>query len=151
MLVVKSQESRTFIFSALQPVSPITSTPTTDQVFTDAGDNDATSSEENFPAASLDNEVWSEDLISDRQLCIHETPHKPNHQCSYPCPYKNTTFRLDLSQSTARDEALYYYKLMDLSDISSDLQDIMATTSDDDIPDPVDVSDSEHLDAVWFA
>ena len=38
------------------------------------------------------------------------------------------------------------YDLMDFSDISSDLPDIMMTRSDADIPDLDDV-----LDAAWFA
>ena len=58
---------------------------------------------------------------------------------------------MDLPQPTPWDEAVFHYELMDFSDISSDLQDIMTTMSDYDIPDLVDVSDSEHLDAVWFA
>ena len=53
---------------------------------------------------------------------------------------------MDLLQSTLQNEALFNYKQMDFSDISSDLQDIMMTTSDADIPDLADVSD-----AVWFA
>ena len=28
----------------------------------------------------------AEEPIPDRCLCIHEISHKPNHQCSYPCP-----------------------------------------------------------------
>ena len=43
---------------------------------------------------------------------------------------------------------------MDFGDISSDLPDMMTPISDDDIPDLVDISDSEHLDniqhRVWF-
>ena len=35
---------------------------------------------------------------------------------------------------------------MDFSDISSDLPDIMTTTSDDDIPNLEDILDSAHLD-----
>ena len=44
---------------------------------------------------------------------------------------------------------------MEFSDISSDLPDIMMTTSDDDIPGLVNILDSEHLDNIqhgaWFA
>ena len=112
-----------------------------------------TSTKEHFPTAPLDDEVWSEDPIPDRQLCIHERPHEPNHQCSYPCPYSTTTFRMDLPQSTPQGATVLNYELMDFSDISSDLPDIMMTTSDDDIPNLVYIS--EHLDNIqhdiWFA
>ena len=98
------------------------------------------------PTAPLDDDVWSEDPIPDRHLCILKTPDEPNHQCSYPYPYRSTTFRIDLLQSTPWNEAVFYYNLMDFSNISSDLPDIMMTTSDNDIPNLVDVSD-----AIWFA
>ena len=105
--------------------------------------------------APLDNIVRSEDPVPDRHLCIHETPHKPNHQCSYPCPYRNTTFRMDLPQSTPQDAAVFCYELMNFTNISSDLPDIMTTTSDNDIPDLEDILASEHLDNIqhvtWFA
>ena len=62
---------------------------------------------------------------------------------------------MDLPQSTPQDAAVFHYELMDFSDISSDLPDVMMTTSDDDIPDLVDISDSKCLDniqhGVWFA
>ena len=74
-----------------------------------------------------------------------------NQQCSYPCPYRKTTFRMDFPQSTPKAEAVFHYELMDFSDISSNLPGIMMTMSYDDIPNLVDVSDSEYLDAVWFA
>ena len=136
-----------------------TSTQNMEKFFTDvngvAWDYEITFSEENFPTAPLDDEVWSEDPILDRQLCIHETPHKPNHQCSYPCPYSTTSFRIDLPQSTPQDAAVFHYEQMDFGDISSDVPDIMTTTSDDDIPDLEDILDSAHLDniqhRVWFA
>ena len=51
---------------------------------------------------------------------------------------------MDLLQSTLWNEAVFHYDLMDISNISSDLPDIMMMTSDTDIPD-LDV-----LDAVWF-
>ena len=96
-------------------------------------------------------DVWAEDPIPYRQLCIHKTPHKPNHQCSYPCPYSTTTS--GWTCHNLQDEAVLNYELMDFSDISSDLPDIMMTMSDDDIPDLVDIS--ECLDNIqhgeWFA
>ena len=136
-----------------------TPTQNTEQFSTDfdnvAWDDDTTSTEEHFPTAPLDDEIWLEDPIPDRQLCIQKAPHEPNHQCSYPCPYSTTTFRIDLPQSTPQDEAVLNYGLMDFSDIPSDLPDIMMTTSDNDIPDLEDILNSEHLNniqhRVWFA
>ena len=125
---------------------PVRPTPTANPFFTNAWDNDTTSSKDNFPTAPFNDDVWYEDPIPDRYLCIHETPDEPHHQCSYPCPYQSATFRMDLPQSTSQNEAVFYYDSMDFSDISSDLPDIMMTTSDNDIPNLVDV-----LDAVWFA
>ena len=55
---------------------------------------------------------------------------------------------MDLPQSTPQDVAVFGYELMDFSDISSDLPDTMTMTSDDNIPDLVDSSDSEHLDNI---
>ena len=50
--------------------------------------------------------------------------------------------------------AVLNYELMDFSDISSDLPDVMTTTCVNDIPDHEDISDSEHLNniqhGVWF-
>ena len=116
-------------------------------------DDDTTSTEEHFPTAPLDDEVWSEDPIPDRLLCIHKRLHRSNLQCSYPCPYSTTTSRMDLPQSIPQGAAVLNYELMHFSDISSDLHDIMMTTSDDDIPDLVDIS--ECLDNIqhkaWFA
>ena len=55
---------------------------------------------------------------------------------------------MDLPQSTLQDAAVFHYKLMDFSDISSDLPNIMMTTSDDGIPDLVNILGSEHLDNI---
>ena len=118
-------------------------------------DNDTTSSEENFPTAPFDDEVWSVDPIPDRHLCIHKTPQGPSHQCSYPCPCSTTSFKIDLPQSTPQDAAVFCYEQMGFNDILSDLSDIMMTTSDDDIADLEDILDSAHLDniqhGIWFA
>ena len=110
-----------------------------EQFYTDfkdvAWDNDTLSTEEHFPTAPLEDDIWSKDLIPDRQLCIHERPHKQNLQCSYPCPCSTTTFGMDFSQSTPQGTAVLNYEQMDFSDISSDFPDTMMTASDDDIPD----------------
>ena len=95
-----------------------TSTPSTDNSFQDA----TTEEEEDFPTAPLDDDIWLEEPVLDRHLCIHEQS-QPHYQCSYPCPYS-----FDLLQSASEDAPAPYYKMMDLSDIS-DLQYVMTTTS----------------------
>ena len=52
---------------------------------------------------------------------------------------------MDLLQSIPQRVAVFNYDPMDFSDISSDLPDIMTTTSEADIPDLDDI-----LDAIWF-
>ena len=56
-----------------------TSTPSTDQLFQDA------TAKTNSPTAPLDDDIWLEDPIPDRHLCIHEQS-QLNYQCSYPLP-----------------------------------------------------------------
>ena len=43
-----------------------------DQFLTEAWDDDTTSLDEHFPTASLDDDVWAEEPIPDRHLCILE-------------------------------------------------------------------------------
>ena len=47
---------------------------------------DATAEEEDFPTAPIDDDIWLEDPVPERYLCIHEQS-QPHYQCSYPCPY----------------------------------------------------------------
>ena len=121
-------------------------TPTTDSFLTEACDDVSSSFNEHFPTALLDDDVWAEEQIPDRCLCIHGKTNEPNHQCSYSCQYDSTTFQMDLLPLMPWHEAVFHYDLMDFSNISSDLPDIMTTTSDTDIPDLEDI-----LDAVWCA
>ena len=111
-----------------------TSTPCTDDYFQDAGTEDEKEEEEeeDFPPAPLDDDIWLEEPVPVRHLCIHEQS-QPHYQCYYPCPYS-----LDLLCSAPEDASAPYYKLMDLSDIL-DLQDVMTTTRDEDIPDLEDM------------
>ena len=92
----------------------------------------ATAEEEDFPTAPLDDDIWLEDSVPDRHLCIHEQS-QPHYQCSYPCPYN-----LDLLHSAPEDAPGPYYEMMDFSDIW-DLQDMMTPTSDEEIPDLEDI------------
>ena len=99
-----------------------TSTPSTYDSFYDA------TAEEDFPTDPLDDAILLEDPFPDRHLYIHEQS-QLHYQCSYPCPHS-----LDLLHCAPEDAPAPYYKLMDLSDIL-DLQDLMTTISDEDIPD----------------
>ena len=88
--------------------------------------------EEDFSTASQDDNIWLEDPVQDRHLCVHKQS-QPHFLCSYPCPYS-----LNLPPSTPEDTSASYYETTDLGDIS-DFQDVMTTTSDEDIPDLDDV------------
>ena len=67
----------------------------------------------------LDNEHWTTEVIPDRPLCIHKHL-VPHGLCPYPCPY-------------ADYQTPSYIGTMDLSDISK-FEDLMTTSSDEDIP-----------------
>ena len=75
--------------------------------------------EEDFQTVSLEDDHWTTKEIPDRYLCIreHSVPHE---LCPYPCPY------MDYISSS-------YYNTLDLSDIS-EFEDLMTTSSDEDIP-----------------
>ena len=75
--------------------------------------------EEDFQTVSLDDEHWTTKEIPDRPLCIHKHL-LPHRLCPYPCPYANY-------------QTPSYYETMDLSDIS-EFEDLMTTSSDEDIP-----------------
>ena len=97
----------------------------TDNSFQDIANDEE---KEDFPTVILYDDLWLEDPVPDRHLCIHE--HSQSHfLCSYPCPYS-----LDPLPHTPRNAPASYYEMMDLSDIS-DFQDVMTTTSEEDIPD----------------
>ena len=75
--------------------------------------------EEDFQMVPLDDEHWSTEEVPNRTLCIQEHA-LPHRLCLYPCPYVNYLLPS-------------YAKTMDLSDIS-DFEDMMITSSDEDIP-----------------
>ena len=106
--------------------------------------------EENFPTAPLDDDIWLEDKTPDTQLCIHDAS-QPNHQGHYSCPCANLDFAQNLPPLLTPAAAELEYDIMDL--IDTDLKEIMSTTSADDIPDLKNTSthpDHSHLEA-WFA
>ena len=75
--------------------------------------------EEDFQTVPLDDEHWTTEEVPDRTLCIHEHA-LPHRLCPYPCLYVNYLLPS-------------YADTMHLSDIS-DFEDIMITSSDEDIP-----------------
>ena len=75
--------------------------------------------EEDFQTVPLDDEHWTTEEIPHRPLCIHEHS-LPHGLCLYPCPYANY-------------QTPPYFGTMELNDIS-DFEDIMITSSDEDIP-----------------
>ena len=81
-------------------------------------DEEEVDMEEDFQTILLEDECWNLEKIPDRPLCIHELS-LPHGLCPYPCPYAN--------YQTS------YYNTLDLSDISK-FEDIMTTSSDEDIP-----------------
>ena len=74
--------------------------------------------EEDFQTVSLEDDHWTTEEITDRNLCIHEYS-VPHLLCPYPCPYMDYTSSL-------------YYNTLDLSDIS-EFEDLMTTSSNENI------------------
>ena len=62
--------------------------------------------EEHFPTGSLGNNVWMEEPVPDRHVCIHEN--SQHDLCPYPCPYSWNPLQL-----TQEDTPQY----IDLNDI----------------------------------
>ena len=81
--------------------------------------DDLDEEEEDFQTVSLEDDHWTMEEILDRHLCIHEHS-GPHELCPYPCPY------LDYTSSS-------YYNTLDLGNIS-EFEDLMTTSSDEDIP-----------------
>ena len=75
--------------------------------------------EGDFQTVSSEDDHLTTKAILDRHLCIHEHS-LPHFLCPHPCPYMDYT-------STS------YPNMLDLSDIS-EYEDLMITSSDEDIP-----------------
>ena len=90
-------------------------------------DEDEEDTEEHFPTASLHDNVWMEEPVPKRHLCIHEN--SQYDLCPYPCPYSLDQLHLD---------PVYAPQYMDLSNIF-DLPDVKTTASNDDIPNLEDI------------
>ena len=88
--------------------------------------------EEDFPTAPLHDDVWLQQPVPDRHLCIHEQS-QPHDLCPYPCQYS-----LDQLHPSPGSASTSHYKMMDLSD-TFDFPDVMKTTKNEDISHPDDV------------
>ena len=87
-------------------------------------DNDT---EEHFPTISLDDDIWMEEPVPERHLCIHEN--SQHDLCPYPCPYI-----LSLPHLTQEDAP----QCIHLNNIFK-FPDVIISTSDDDIPSLEDI------------
>ena len=86
--------------------------------------------EEHFPTAPLDNDIWMEEPVPDRHLCIHEQS-QTHDLCPYPCPYSLDHLYLAAEYTPGPQN-------MDLSNIFH-FPDLMTTASEEDIPSLEDV------------
>ena len=83
--------------------------------------------EEHFLTVSLDEDVWMEEPVPERHLCIHEN--SQHDLCPYLCPYS-----LNLLDLTQEDDPQYIY----LNDIF-EFPDVVVSASDDDVPSLEDI------------
>ena len=85
--------------------------------------------EEHFPTVPLDDDVYMEEPVPDRHLCIHE--HSQHDLFPYPCPYSLDQLCLTLNYAPTP-------QYIDLSNIL-DFPDVITTISNDNIPNLEDV------------
>ena len=85
--------------------------------------------EEYFPTAPLNNDIWIEEPVPDRHLCIHE--YSQHNLCPYLCPY-------NLDQLHLAPEYTPTPQHIDLSDIFN-FPDVITSASNEDIPNLEDV------------
>ena len=88
-----------------------------DSIYPICGDLEVDEEDEDFQTVPLDDDHWPTEEIPETSVYTHSLPHP---LCPYPCPYMDYT-------STS------YHDTLDLSDIS-EFEDLMTTSSDEDIP-----------------
>ena len=79
---------------------------------TDDSFQDVPNQEDDFLTAPLDDDVWMEEPVPDRHLCIHEQS-QPHDLGLFPCPYS-----LDQLHPASGNAPTPDYEMMDLSDTS---------------------------------
>ena len=77
--------------------------------------------EEHFPTILLDDDIWMEEPVPERHLCIHDN--SQHDLCPYPCPYSLNPLHL------TQEDTMQY---IDLSDIF-EFPNVVVSTSDDDV------------------
>ena len=92
-------------------------------------DEEEEEEEEHFSTAPLSDDIWMEEPVPDRHVCICE--HSEHDLCPYPCPYS-------LDQLHLAPEYTPMPQYIDLSDIFH-FPDVITTTSNKDIPNLEDV------------
>ena len=92
--------------------------------------------DEDFPTTPLDDDVWLEEPVPDRHICIHEQS-QPHNLCPYHCLYS-----LDQLHPPPGNAPTSHYEMVDFSVIFN-FPDVKTTASDEDIPDLGDVLDLE--------
>ena len=83
-----------------------------------------------IPTAPLDDDIWVDEPLLDRHLCIHEHS-QPHDLCPYPCPYHLDQLHLTPEYTPAP-------QYIDLSNMFN-FPDVMTTASNEDIPSLEDV------------
>ena len=86
--------------------------------------------EEHFPTAPLGDDVWMEEPVPERHLCIHEQS-QPHDPFPYPCPYGS-------DQLHPTPEYAQRPQYMDLSDIFN-FPVVKTTARDENVPSLEDV------------
>ena len=116
------------LYSTLPPHSPMgfAQQPLPKSIYTICDDL-VEEEEDDFQILSLDDEYWITEPVPDRHLCIHEHP-QLHPLCPYPFPCS--------TDSTPTS----YQDMLDLSDMS-DFEDVMTTSSDNDIPALKDIAE----------
>ena len=115
-----------------------TSIPSTDDPFLDAR---AEEEEESFPTAPLDDDIWLEDPVPDRHVCIMSSH---NHITSVPIlAHTALTCHIQLQKMHQHHTTRWWTSMT--SQISK-----MTTTSDEDIPDLEDIYRFWTWTMVWL-
>ena len=79
--------------------------------------SDTADIDEHFPTISLDDDIWTEELVPDRHLCIYHLD-QPPPQSSHQCPFQSVP-------------AEAYDNIMTINNIL-DFEDMATTTGDED-------------------
>ena len=85
---------------------------------TSIAEEDDDDTEEHFPVESLGDNVWMEEPVPERHLCIHENSQKD--LCPYPCPYILNPLHLTQEDTLQCIDLKYILKFHDVTVSASD-------------------------------